>query len=287
MNVRRGFTLIELLVVIAIIAILAAILFPVFAQAKAAAKGTASLSNCKQQTTAAIMYSADVDDMQVLNANVNQPDWIAENFTPWTVLLQPYMKSTDLFQDPLSSVSKRSATAPQRINDMAGPRWAYIYQIHSPVILYTVGGWTNAPSSVTSLANPANTPYFVSNHDPVATPATNWYYADSGLETYWNVGSPYCPSGQYYANPLAICGPGLRSWGVGSILNATATDLKEGALTAGVAFRKSNLAVVSWADGHAGTKSAGQLAAGTNFNTTQSYTSTVINDQTKYLWDNL
>ena len=61
-NSRRGFTLIELLVVIAIIAILAAILFPVFAQAKAAAKKTACISNIKQIDLATIMYAGDVDD---------------------------------------------------------------------------------------------------------------------------------------------------------------------------------------------------------------------------------
>src|SRR4051812_4053291 len=59
---KMGFTLIELLVVIAIIAILAAILFPVFAQAKAAAKKTASLSNHKQNLTGLIMYASDFDD---------------------------------------------------------------------------------------------------------------------------------------------------------------------------------------------------------------------------------
>ena len=58
---KRAFTLIELLVVIAIIAILAAILFPVFAQAKAAAKKTMCLSNFKQIATAMVMYSGDSD----------------------------------------------------------------------------------------------------------------------------------------------------------------------------------------------------------------------------------
>ena len=61
-SISRAFTLIELLVVIAIIAILAAILFPVFAQAKLAAKKTADLSNHKQMGLGALMYSGDFDD---------------------------------------------------------------------------------------------------------------------------------------------------------------------------------------------------------------------------------
>ncbi len=59
---KRAFTLIELLVVIAIIAILAAILFPVFAQAKVAAKKTQALTHIKQQGTSAMIYLADYDD---------------------------------------------------------------------------------------------------------------------------------------------------------------------------------------------------------------------------------
>ena len=59
---RKAFTLIELLVVIAIIAILAAILFPVFAQAKAAAKRSACLSNMKQVGTGLYLYAGDYDD---------------------------------------------------------------------------------------------------------------------------------------------------------------------------------------------------------------------------------
>jgi len=57
-----GFTLIELLVVIAIIAILAAILFPVFAQARAKARAATCLSNLKQLTLGFVMYSQDADE---------------------------------------------------------------------------------------------------------------------------------------------------------------------------------------------------------------------------------
>src|ERR1700686_1703923 len=66
---HRGFTLIELLVVIAIIAILAAILFPVFAQAKLQAKKISSLANVKEVGLAELMYMNDSDDNFVLGDN--------------------------------------------------------------------------------------------------------------------------------------------------------------------------------------------------------------------------
>ena len=66
---RKGFTLIELLVVIAIIAILAAILFPVFAQARSKARQTACLSNLKQLVTGGLMYSQDYDEKYFAYAN--------------------------------------------------------------------------------------------------------------------------------------------------------------------------------------------------------------------------
>lgn len=64
---RKGFTLIELLVVIAIIAILAAILFPVFAKAREKARQTSCLSNCKQLGLGLYMYTQDYDEMLPFN----------------------------------------------------------------------------------------------------------------------------------------------------------------------------------------------------------------------------
>jgi len=101
---RSGFTLIELLVVIAIIAILAAILFPVFAQAKEAAKRTTCLSNVKQLNNAWIMYSTDYDDMWVTTGKrYTASDATAANggnANDFFSLAQPYVKNFDIFFCP-------------------------------------------------------------------------------------------------------------------------------------------------------------------------------------------
>jgi prepilin-type N-terminal cleavage/methylation domain-containing protein/prepilin-type processing-associated H-X9-DG protein len=84
---RRGFTLIELLVVIAIIAILAAILFPVFAQARAAARKTSCTSNLRQIGVAFTMYAQDSDERFPWSAsNLGSPT------TTWYDLVEPYIK---------------------------------------------------------------------------------------------------------------------------------------------------------------------------------------------------
>ena len=109
---RRGFTLIELLVVIAIIAILAALLFPVFARAKMAAKQTACLSNLKQIGSGIALYMGDSDDVFpfALDASdkyapaiwAGQPDFYAK--IPYMPLIQeavqPYIRSKEVWKCP-------------------------------------------------------------------------------------------------------------------------------------------------------------------------------------------
>jgi len=91
---RNAFTLIELLVVIAIIAILAAILFPVFAQTKEAAKKTRSLAQMRQLAASVMMYAGDFDDyfppatMRSLNP--------AQVPTIWTEIVSPYIRNKEL-----------------------------------------------------------------------------------------------------------------------------------------------------------------------------------------------
>jgi prepilin-type N-terminal cleavage/methylation domain-containing protein/prepilin-type processing-associated H-X9-DG protein len=106
--IRKAFTLIELLVVIAIIAILAAILFPVFAQAKAAAKKTSCLSNTKQVGLALQMYGTDYDDTAVQNTeadNFTMPGSTNTYWHTWLSELQPYIKNWQLYVCPSASTS--------------------------------------------------------------------------------------------------------------------------------------------------------------------------------------
>jgi len=90
---RRGFTLIELLVVIAIIAILAAILFPVFAKAREKARQASCLSNAKQLALAIMQYAQDFDE-------VYPPAYCVFPTVVWPQLLQPYAKSTQITSCP-------------------------------------------------------------------------------------------------------------------------------------------------------------------------------------------
>jgi prepilin-type N-terminal cleavage/methylation domain-containing protein len=99
---KKAFTLIELLVVIAIIAILAAILFPVFAQAKEAAKKTTCLSNIRQLNNAWIMYATDNDDRWVTTGKQYGDTSTADggNQFDFFYLAQPYVKNYNIFFCP-------------------------------------------------------------------------------------------------------------------------------------------------------------------------------------------
>jgi prepilin-type N-terminal cleavage/methylation domain-containing protein/prepilin-type processing-associated H-X9-DG protein len=96
---RRGFTLIELLVVIAIIAILAAILFPVFAKAREAARSTSCKNNVKQLATGWAMYAQDYDEttvpIRILGAGTTA--------FRWNEIIQPYVKNMQVLTCPSNS----------------------------------------------------------------------------------------------------------------------------------------------------------------------------------------
>jgi len=143
---RRAFTLIELLVVIAIIAILAAILFPVFAQARAAARQSACLSNQKQIGTAMMLYTQDYDETLPGNtpgqpscgsgggaANVSLG--FMQPYNPavahlWNIVprdLQPYLKNIQVFRCPQSAPRTGSPTFADTVTTPGGGSSSYLF----------------------------------------------------------------------------------------------------------------------------------------------------------------
>lgn len=100
---KKAFTLIELLVVIAIIAILAAILFPVFASAKTAAKRTSDLNNTKQLGIAMQIYMSDFDDYYPV-ANHRVETAAGPQEIHWSWMLLPYVKNEQIFASPADRI---------------------------------------------------------------------------------------------------------------------------------------------------------------------------------------
>src|SRR5713101_3624685 len=108
-RIRVAFTLIELLVVIAIIAILAAILFPVFAQAREAARKATCISNTRQIGLALMQYCQDYDETVVPNNN-QVTGSASSTWLSWPDFLQPYIKNKQVFICPSSS---RNSSGPK------------------------------------------------------------------------------------------------------------------------------------------------------------------------------
>ncbi|MDX1934547.1 MAG: prepilin-type N-terminal cleavage/methylation domain-containing protein [Capsulimonadales bacterium] len=191
-SARKGFTLIELLVVIAIIAILAAILFPVFAQARAKARQTVDLNNLKQIGLAYLMYAQDYDECVVpyaVRANtvstLNNRYWFgsswAANTAPYNAppystapcpgtscnlyfdvndgLLTPYMKNAQLLDDP--NATHIPPTFTNWRNGQQVPGYAVFPLLfpdlrNAPLPTITVLAALEEPSSTVLMANAAN-----------------------------------------------------------------------------------------------------------------------------------
>jgi len=277
--IRKAFTLIELLVVIAIIAILAAILFPVFAQAKIAAKGTASLSNNKQTALAAIMYSSDTDDVAVLDGQWSDPaspmTWGGRLFESWAWLDLPYTKNSQILVDPLATpVSVPSTWSANAWNAMVGNEFGYDYTVFSPTLgaADALGNWIRLPIPFTTVARPADTVLFTEHASYNEQGA--WYY---GPGTIMSVGMSEAPE----CNTIApYC---FSNWGTGEQIFTT-VNVPAGSSTGGVSFRKAGNGAVTFSDGHAKMYTPAALAAGTNWTPTLAQSALIENNASVYHW---
>ena len=251
---RQGFTLIELLVVIAIIAILAAILFPVFAQAKSAAKNITIVSNVKQTALAFQMYSGDYDDTLPPSGtmNGNGASWATGacqggtggfGCPGWDALLFPYTKNFDLLRSPFDKVPGGDA-----------PGYPSGFKKSFRVAGNVVRGWAGvntwdgqdygyAPTNLTSLGSPAGTILMTQQSSPAIYNCTWWFGAWAWeCNVWWNRS----------ANTLANTDP--VAWG-----GETDPRIQ---YTTGIDFAYANKATYAFVDGHAKTFGNGYIFPG-------------------------
>jgi prepilin-type N-terminal cleavage/methylation domain-containing protein len=243
---KRAFTLIELLVVIAIIAILAAILFPVFAQAKMAAKKTASISNLKQIGIAWLMYGGDYDDtlMRVQVADATGTvywwgRWDGSALDESKGLLFPYTRSKGIQADPSFDNRLRTAVG------LTG--YGYNYRYLSPSN-FTPPNWQEVPVAVNygQITHPSETVAFAS-----CARINNWSFASPTLE-----GNAYLdpPSSEFPTFHGRNNGVGVVLWTDGHA-KAFRPVLRQGAFGYGfngADFRPHNLGEID-RDGDLGT----------------------------------
>jgi len=297
---RRAFTLIELLVVIAIIAILAAILFPVFAQAKAAAKKSVALSNSKQLTLGALMYGADADDRfptsmynGTFDANPANPDSTTQ------LMMKPYLKNEGILFDPLDPAQVNERECPGLTAGCDGlydpaTRPAYRQQQHDLNIAYTSDWGVNG-----QFINPVYIQRASAGGQIVAQAISQTQMGDPGrtilaISALWDrkpTGTPF-GGGNYGVDAPCVfdaAGTDVRpGWDVtvyGSYYwfggwNPT-TPLAWNVF-GGVWPWHGTKTVVSWGDGHTKILDIAEVGAGCDVRNAWAGR---ITDKSKYLWD--
>ncbi len=272
---RRGFTLLELLVVIGIIAVLAALLFPVFASAREHARRSTCLSNLKQVGTAVQMYTMDADDVLPVPM-VRAPR------SSWAGQLQPYMKSWSLLRCP----NMVDATiAGQSI-------WSGAYATTQNLSVWPGYGW-NADYLAPSLPDCSD---FDKQVPGAGLPVNDAQIKNSagtvmcvgislapGPGSFANRNSLYPERGGYYYAPAPAtlgskdgCTYPYSGWGVGSFL---------GPYGGFDGTRHGGKGCVLFVDGHAKIMSPQQLAAGTDWSSLQPNNQIKVTNRSLYLWD--
>lgn len=229
---QSGFTLIELLVVVAIIAIIAAMLFPVFARARENARRAACLSNLKQIGLGLMQYTQDYDEKYPLQdggPNV-PPDYTIVNYSTfninvptWVGLLQPYVKSWELFRCPSVPADTSALNVPNGNN-------ANSYYLSGVVAGRSMLVVPNPTQIVYSHENVVYANYSAARPIPLATnPVTYWAWGRANYDDVHFKGGNllYCDGHAKWKKKSAI---GARDFG----LNSSEVGSDSTANTAGV-----------------------------------------------------
>jgi prepilin-type N-terminal cleavage/methylation domain-containing protein len=225
---RRGFTLIELLVVIAIIAILAAILFPVFAQAREKARQTTCTSNVKNLGLAVVMYAQDYDETY-------PPLWYQANDGHWPNTVRPYIG--------------------QGGTDKTGTKWTQGIMI-CPSAPLKNPGWSYAMSQEYSTFDTKLNSYVGRAMAQVSSPARVLMIAEAPQVKEWGQASIEIQSDKScWGGPL---GNGVDVKGYQDIdgISASAPWICSEHLPR---YRHNDGALIAWGDGHASWRRKGSL----------------------------
>jgi prepilin-type N-terminal cleavage/methylation domain-containing protein/prepilin-type processing-associated H-X9-DG protein len=290
-----GFTLIELLVVIAIIAILAAILFPVFAQAREKARATACLSNVKQVGTAMAMYIQDYDETLPAavnfceNARIQNPltsDPANRRRPIWHALMLPYIKTWDLFTCPSDADSAPTDPTDKYHYISYGYNYGYLATYTDNFVCGDGSTSVSFPGIALAAVNrPAQIIAFIDNSGRAAgtRDATYGYYLMGSC-----VNPPDTdPSEKIFFATSGGWGKDCHNYHGGEVGN-------QWDRFGGVAFRHNDGGNVAFVDGHAKWYRSGGLASG--YSNTGDATTTWsadgpcspplgVTDYSKYLWD--